>query len=179
MGLKLSELTSAASNARLNVAIQSITFGAWPFLVGLPLTRIIRNVSPRLLPGPLLDGLLVLTCLPTTINMAVLLTSTCGGNVATALCNTVISNLLGIFVTPALLFHFFGGAMIELPFLGLVAKLCKRVMLPVGEGTKPDFSTRLAVTDRIPIEFLYTPHSPAEMNNPRLNRISIQSLSPC
>ncbi len=73
--------------------------------------------------------------------MAVLLTSTCRGNVATALCNTVISNLLGIFITPALLFHFFGGAMIELPFLGLVAKLCKKVMLPVGEetnGSHPD-----------------------------------------
>jgi hypothetical protein len=133
LGLALADLTSAASNGRLNALIQSVTFVAWPFLVGLPLTRGLGRFLPRLLPGPLLDGVLVLTCLPTTINMAVLLTSTCRGNVATALCNTVISNLLGIFVTPALLFLFFGGAIIELPFFGLVGKLCKKVMLPVGE----------------------------------------------
>jgi sodium/bile acid cotransporter 7 len=133
LGLKSADLASAASNGRLNALIQSATFAAWPFLVGLPLTRGLRRFLPRLLPGPLLDGVLVLTCLPTTINMAVLLTSTCKGSVATALCNTVISNLLGIFVTPALLFLFFGGAVIELPFLGLVGKLCKKVMLPVGE----------------------------------------------
>ena len=133
LGLKLADLTSAASNGRLNALIQSVTFAAWPFLVGLPLTRGLGRFLPRLLPGPLLDGVLVLTCLPTTINMAVLLTSTCRGSVATAICNTVISNLLGIFITPALLFLFFGGAMIELPFVGLLGKLCKKVMLPVGE----------------------------------------------
>jgi len=145
LGLKSADLTSAASNGRLNALIQSVTFAAWPFLVGLPLTRCLGRFLPRLLPGPLLDGVLVLTCLPTTINMAVLLTSTCKGSVATALCNTVISNLLGIFVTPALLFLFFGGAMIELPFLGLVGKLCKKVMLPVGERELWNVTRRHAV----------------------------------
>ncbi len=145
LGLKSADLTSAASNGRLNALIQSVTFAAWPFLVGLPLTRGLGRFLPRLLPGPLLDGVLVLTCLPTTINMAVLLTSTCKGSVATALCNTVISNLLGIFVTPALLFLFFGGAMIELPFFGLVGKLCKKVMLPVGERKLWNVTRRYAV----------------------------------
>ena len=66
------------------------------------------------------------------INMCILLTSASGGNVATALCNTVISNMAGIALTPALLLRFFGRA-IELPFLELVSKLCNKVLLPVGE----------------------------------------------
>ena len=53
--------------------------------------------------------------------------------VATALCNTVISNLAGIFITPALLLQFFGKS-IELPFLDLVKKLCSKVLLPVAVG---------------------------------------------
>jgi sodium/bile acid cotransporter 7 len=101
-----------------------------------------------------------LCCLPTTINMCIILTSAAGGSgefliqtweslllswqrinlqlaapfsVATALCNTVISNLAGIFVTPALLLRFFGKS-IELPFLDLVQKLCSKVLLPVAVG---------------------------------------------
>lgn len=39
----------------------------------------------------------------------------------------------GIFITPALLFRFF-GAQIQLPFLDMVAKLCSKVLLPVAIG---------------------------------------------
>lgn len=118
---------------KLNGMIQLSTFGAWPFLVGLPLTRGIEKFVPNLLPKPLLEGILILTCLPTTINMCILLTSASGGNVATALCNTVISNMAGIFITPALLLRFFGKS-IELPFFELVSKLCNKVLLPVAVG---------------------------------------------
>jgi sodium/bile acid cotransporter 7 len=65
--------------------------------------------------------------------MCILLTSAAGGSVATALCNAVISNLIGIFLTPVLLLHFFGKS-IELPFLDLVKKLCSKVLLPVAIG---------------------------------------------
>lgn len=133
LSLKLAELANAASNLKLNGLIQLTTFGAWPFLVGLPLTKGIESFLPNLLPKPLLEGLLILTCLPTTINMCIILTSASGGNVATALCNTVISNLAGIFLTPALLLRFFGKG-IELPFAELVGKLANKVLLPVAIG---------------------------------------------
>ena len=132
LSLKLAELANAAADLKLNGAIQAATFGAWPFLVGLPLTRGLGKFLPGLLPGPLLDGLLIMTCLPTTINMCIILTSASGGNVATALCNAVIGNLAGIFLTPALLLRFFGRS-IELPFADLIYKLCSKVLLPVGE----------------------------------------------
>ena len=107
-------------------------FVAWPFLVGLPLTKGLGAFLPNLLPKSILDGLLILTCLPTTINMCIILTTAAGGNVASALCNAVISNVMGIFVTPALLLRFFGES-IELPFAAMVLKLCSKVLLPVGE----------------------------------------------
>jgi len=65
--------------------------------------------------------------------MNVLLTSSAGGNVATALCNAVLSNMAGIFVTPALLLHFFGST-IDLPLLGMLRKLSRKVLLPVLVG---------------------------------------------
>jgi solute carrier family 10 (sodium/bile acid cotransporter), member 7 len=125
-------MTKAVANYKLNASIQLATFGAWPFLVGLPLKWILINIFPNLLPVPLVDGLLILSCLPTTVNMCIMLTSAGGGNVATAICNAVISNLVGIFLTPALLFRFF-GAQITLPFLDMVMKLCNKVLLPVGK----------------------------------------------
>jgi len=133
LSLEVSELKEAASNYKLNLMVQLITFLAWPFLVGVPLTRGLEFYFPGLLPKPLLDGLLILTTLPTTVNMCIFLTSAAGGSVASSLCNAVISNLFGIFLTPALLFRFFGQA-IELPFGAMVIKLCNKVLLPVTVG---------------------------------------------
>lgn len=64
--------------------------------------------------------------------MCIMLTSACDGNVATSICNAVLSNMAGIFVTPSLLLHFFGTE-IKLPFVQMVLKLCKKVLLPVGK----------------------------------------------
>jgi sodium/bile acid cotransporter 7 len=132
LSLELSELTEALTNYELNSAVQLTTFVAWPYFVGLPLTRTLKRLLPNLLPPTLLDGLLILTCLPTTVNMCIFLTAAAGGNVASALCNAVISNLAGIFVTPALLLRFFGTE-VQLPFLSMVWKLCNKVLFPVGE----------------------------------------------
>mmetsp|Transcript_10200 Transcript_10200/g.15207 ORF Transcript_10200/g.15207 Transcript_10200/m.15207 type:complete len:428 (-) Transcript_10200:263-1546(-) len=138
LSLEVSELKHAIGNMKLNALIQSILFLAWPFLVGLPLVGLLGKVIPSitgssLLPKPLLDGLLILTCLPTTVNMCIFLTSASGGSVASALCNAALGNLLGIFATPALLFKFF-GASIEVPFVDMVIKLCSKVLLPVSVG---------------------------------------------
>ena len=132
LSLEISELTQAVTNFELNATIQLSTFLLWPFLIGVPLKNLLLNVFPQLFPKPLVDGLLILSCLPTTINMCIMLTSASGGNVATSICNAVISNLLGIFATPALLFYFF-GTQISLPFIDMVLKLCNKVLLPVGK----------------------------------------------
>jgi hypothetical protein len=133
LSLELNELKSAVANMKLNFLVQAGSFLAWPFLVGVPLIAILKRIIPNFLPNALLEGLLILTCLPTTVNMCVLLTASAGGNVAASLANAVMGNMLGIFVTPALLMYFFGTA-IELPFLQMVLKLINKVLVPVAVG---------------------------------------------
>lgn len=142
LSLDISELKQAFSNIRLNALIQVATFFVWPFLVGLPFKWIMNAVLPDFLPAPLLDGLLILTCLPTTVNMCVFLTTAAGGNVASALCNAVISNMAGILLTPALLLQFF-GTQVQLPFLAMVLKLVNKVVVPVGKLQDRPTVTRL------------------------------------
>ena len=132
LSLETSELTKAATNFKLNSLIQLVIFGAWPLFLGLPLVWSLRTFLPNLIPPALVDGLLILTCLPTTVNMNIMLSSAGGGNVATSIINSVLSNMGGIFVTPALLLRFFGTE-ISLPFVAMVTKLCNKVLLPVGK----------------------------------------------
>lgn len=131
LSLELSQLADALKNLKLNAAIQAVIFIAWPLLVGIPLTRLLG--AAKAMPQSLLDGLLILSCLPTTINMCIILTATSGGNVASALSNAVLSNLLGIAATPALLFRFFGSE-IQVPLASMLVKLSKSVVLPVAIG---------------------------------------------
>jgi sodium/bile acid cotransporter 7 len=133
LSLELSQLTKVFASVKLNTLVQTIIFAVWPFLVGVPLTSFLNAFLPGIFPRPLTEGLLILTCLPTTVNMNVILTSAAGGNVASALCNAVVSNLGGIFATPFLLFRFF-GSQISLPFMDMLVKLANKVLLPVTIG---------------------------------------------
>jgi len=133
LSVELSELKDAAANIKLNALVQLTSFLAWPFLIGVPVVSAIKRFIPNILTPALLDGVLILTCLPTTVNMCVILTRSAGGNVSSALCNAVIGNMMGIFATPALLVHFFGST-IQLPFVKIVLKLCNKVLVPVAIG---------------------------------------------
>ena len=131
LSLELAELKDAANHHSLNGLVQLTSFLAWPFLIGLPVVKFLDFFS--IFTPALREGILILTTLPTTVNMCVLLTSTAGGNVATALCNAVLGNMMGIFATPALLLQFF-GTNIALPFGQMVGKLSNKVVVPVAIG---------------------------------------------
>ena len=133
LSLELSELSQAIRNVKLNGLTQFANFALWPLFLGLPVAKGIEAFLPSLLPKPLLDGILVMTCLPTTVNMCIILATAAGGNVASALCNAVIGNIFGIFATPALLLRFLGTS-IDLPFVDMILKLCNKVLVPVAIG---------------------------------------------
>lgn len=135
LSLQTSELTKAIANVKLNGLVQFLIFVVWPFGIGVPLQYILNRlfVPFNLLPPALVDGILIMTTLPTTVNMCIMLTSASGGNVASSICNAVLSNMGGILVTPLLLLHFF-GATIQLPFATMVWKLCQKVLVPVAVG---------------------------------------------
>jgi solute carrier family 10 (sodium/bile acid cotransporter), member 7 len=133
LSLELDQLVKAISNVKLNLMIQVVSFLLWPFMIGVPLTSFLARSFPALMPQSLLDGILILTTLPTTVNMCIILTTSAGGNTAAAICNAVLSNIAGILITPALIFRFF-GAQIKLPFVEMVVQLCNKVLLPVIVG---------------------------------------------
>ncbi|MEG3089541.1 bile acid:sodium symporter family protein [Sphingomonas sp. PB4P5] len=96
-GAKLSReaLYDGARHWQLHLAVLATTFIVLP-LLGLGLTAL------PFVHGPMAIGLLFLTLLPSTVQSSIAFTSIARGNVAAAVCSASFSNLLGIFVTPAL-----------------------------------------------------------------------------
>ncbi len=88
-------LKDGARQWKLHLAVQGFGFGVIP-LVGIALDAV---VGSHLAPDLRL-GLLFLCVLPSTIVMAVALCTVAGGNVAAAIFNAVLSNVLGVFLTP-------------------------------------------------------------------------------
>lgn len=104
-GAKLSRqaIWEGARNWRLHLATLAVTFALFP-LLGIG----IRSLP--FVPAPLATGLLFLTLLPSTVQSSIAFTSIARGNVAAAVCAASFSNLIGIFVTPALVALLMSGA---------------------------------------------------------------------
>eukprot|EP00466_Bigelowiella_natans_P015640 jgi/Bigna1/67608/fgenesh1_pg.4_\ len=81
----------------------------------------------------LLTGITALGCLPTTINMCVVLTEAAGGDRALAVLNAVFGNVLGVFLTPFLFVLLLGKSM-ALPYAEILLKLARNVLLPIALG---------------------------------------------
>jgi sodium/bile acid cotransporter 7 len=96
-GAKLSReaILSGAGNWRLHLAVLGTTFALFPAL-GWGIAAI-----PGL-PPVVASGMLFLTLLPSTVQSSIAFTSIARGNVAAAVCSASFSNLIGIFITPAL-----------------------------------------------------------------------------
>jgi len=83
---------------RLHGVIIACTFFLFP-LLGLML----RPLSGTLLTPELYIGVLLLCCLPSTVQASVAFTAMAGGNVPAAVCAAALSSLLGVFLTPLLM----------------------------------------------------------------------------
>ena len=103
-GAKLSReaIIDGARNWRLHLAVLGTTFVVFP-LLGLAL-GMVRSLSPLVL-----QGLLFLTLLPSTVQSSIAFTAIARGNVAAAVCSASFSNLIGIALTPALVALTIGG----------------------------------------------------------------------
>jgi sodium/bile acid cotransporter 7 len=115
---------------RLHLFIQSWTWLGFPLLA----LAIAAAAGSLLLPDSI-AGLLLLAVLPTTIASAAALTAQAGGHVPLALFNTVLSNLLGIVLTPlwcVALFASGGGD--GNAFAGLVGRIFLLIGLPLLLG---------------------------------------------
>jgi len=118
---------------KTNLLIQLFNFGFIPVCAVL--------LAPLYPERAFRDGLLVLACLPTTINICVAQTLAAGGNMGTAIFNAIFANVLGVVLTPLLAVSILGsgkgislaatlnklGAVVILPLV--LGQLCRRTPL--------------------------------------------------
>ena len=110
-------------------------------LVVMPLVTLLAciplSAAGSLAPG-LRDGMLVMSALPTTVNMCVALSRSSGGDEALAIFNAVLGNLLGVLLTPAVLLRLVGTRG-TLSAADTLQKLTTKVLLPlmVGQLLRP------------------------------------------
>ncbi len=84
-------------NWRLHALVLATTFALFP-LLGLAA----QLLEPTILTPALASGVLLLCLMPSTVQSCVVYTRIAGGNVAGAVVSASLSNLIGVFLTPAL-----------------------------------------------------------------------------
>lgn len=85
---------------KTNILIQLFSYGFMPLVAKL--------LAPYYPDPAFRDGLLVLSCLPTTINICVAQTLAAGGDMGTAIFNAIFGNVVGVFLTPILAIYLLG-----------------------------------------------------------------------
>ena len=128
------ELRAGAARWKLHLVVQAATFLLFPLLAWLTIRMLGANLSPELQLG-----IFFLGALPSTVSSSVAMTGLAGGNVAGAVFNATLSNLLGIFLTPLWVAAVLRAGGQSLPVLPVVLDLVKWLLLPLalGQAARP------------------------------------------
>jgi sodium/bile acid cotransporter 7 len=148
--LSTAETLAGLRNWRLHLVILSTTFAVFPVL-GLALQVLDGNL---LTPG-LASGVLLLTLVPSTVQSCVVYTRVAGGNVAGAVVSASMSNLIGVFLTPALVALLMAadatvdaGSVVRIVLQLFVPFVLGQLLRPVVGGFVARHDDRLKLYDR-------------------------------
>ncbi|MCO8042093.1 bile acid:sodium symporter [Acinetobacter bohemicus] len=136
-GAKLSReaVVEGIMHWRLHTLVFALTFALFP-LLGL----LAKPILQPMLGQELYWGFLFMCFLPSTVQSSIAFTSVANGNVAGAVCSASFSNLIGMFITPALVAFFILGqsehdfdptaSIIQITLLLLVPFILGQVLRP-------------------------------------------------
>ncbi|MFZ3482864.1 bile acid:sodium symporter family protein [Sphingomonas sp. 3-13AW] len=135
-GAKLSRAAIVAGITawRLHLVVLAATFLLFPAL-GL----VVAGGSSWFLSPALVQGLLFLTLLPSTVQSSIAFTAIAGGNVPAAVCSASLSNIAGIFVTPLLVALLMGVSGGNGDSLAAMEQIALELLLPfiLGHFARP------------------------------------------
>lgn len=130
MGIKTEEFKKSFQRLPFNIFVQVYNFGVVSSIV-YGFSRFM--VSVNVLSQSLADGMTICASLPITINMVLVLTKSAGGDEASAIFNAAFGNLIGIFLSPALILAYLGVSG-SVNLSQVFFKLGMRVILPICIG---------------------------------------------
>lgn len=130
MGIRTRDFTAAMFRMKFNLFVQTFSFCALSSIV-FGVTRLLVKIN-FLLPE-LANGLVMVACVPATINSVAVLTKQGGGDEAAAIFNSAFANFLGIFVSPILILGYL-GVRAEVNMFEVFYTLALRVIVPVLLG---------------------------------------------
>ena len=129
------------SRWRLHLVVQLFTFVVFPVV-----WVVLAAAFGYWVPAPLRPGFFFLAALPSTISSSVAMTAIARGNVPGAIFNAVLSNVLGIVITPVLVgaasAHAGSGPPLGRAILGIAGLVL--VPLAAGQALRPVTGTWLA-----------------------------------
>jgi solute carrier family 10 (sodium/bile acid cotransporter), member 7 len=141
LSLKTSEFSRALENVKFNVFVQVFSFGV--------VSSLVFGLSKLLILGSILDenlanGMVIAASLPMTISMVLVMTKAAGGDEAAAVFNSAFGNLVGVFLSPALILGYLGVSG-NVNVGDIFYKLTARVVLPVVVGQVIQYTSKAVV----------------------------------
>lgn len=124
-------LEMAKDEEGMKTGLKTNSFIQFFNFIGIPLiTKLLAGFYPN---KQFTDGLLILSCLPCTINISVAQTLSAGGDMGTAIFNAIFGNVIGVFLTPLLSIWMLGSSS-SVSLLTTLRKLGGIVILPLALG---------------------------------------------